>query len=128
MKELLIFTASDEKFEAVKTLGERDGIRVTRLQRVQFDAPLSELLGLPLPLPRPEGAGSAPVLYAPPELMVLHGFGSGELDGFLAEYRARGIAPVRLKAVTTLYNLGWTPYDLAEHLREEADRFKKTGG
>ena len=65
MKEILIFTASDEKLEAVKTLGERDGIRVTRLQRAQFDVPLSELLGLPLP--RPEGAGSAPVLYAPPD-------------------------------------------------------------
>ena len=127
MKEILIFTPSDEKFGAVKALGDRGGIRVTRLQRAQFDVPLSELLGLPLPLPRPEDAGPVPALYAPPELMVLHGFASGELDVFLAEYRKRGIAPVRLKAVTTLFNLGWTPYDLAEHLREEAERFKNTG-
>ena len=126
MKEVLICTASGDKFASVRALGDRLGFRVTRLDRTGFDTPLCKLLGLPVSLPGPEDLRPAPILYNAPELMVLHGFGSEDLDAFLKTYREQGIAPIPLKAVTTLHNLGWTPYYLAEHLREEAERFSRS--
>ena len=63
----------------------------------------------------------APALYNLPEFMIFNGFADEELDEFLHAYRAAGIPKIQLKAVVTPFNIGWTLYELIEHLKEEAN-------
>ena len=62
---------------------------------------------------------SAPPLYFLPEIMLFQGLADKEVHRFLEMYRAEGIPAVDLKAVVTPWNLTWTLYELAEHLKEE---------
>ncbi len=69
----------------------------------------------------PDAGKTAPPLYFLPELLLFQGFGDKELDQFLDAYRAAGISKVNLKAAVTPWNIRWTIYELAEHLKEEHD-------
>ena len=51
--------------------------------------------------------------------MLFQGLADKEVHRFLEMYRAEGIPTVDLKAVVTPWNLTWTLYELAEHLKEE---------
>ena len=68
-----------------------------------------------------QGSKKAPALYNLPEFMIFNGFADEELDEFLHAYRAAGIPKIQLKAVVTPFNIGWTLYELIEHLKEEAN-------
>ncbi len=68
-----------------------------------------------------QSSKKAPALYNLPEFMIFNGFADGELDEFLHAYRAAGIPKIQLKAVVTPFNIGWTLYELIEHLKEEAN-------
>ncbi len=68
-----------------------------------------------------QSSKKAPALYNLPEFMIFNGFADEELDEFLHAYRAAGIPKIQLKAVVTPFNIGWTLYELIEHLKEEAN-------
>ena len=68
-----------------------------------------------------QGSKKAPTLYNLPEFMIFNGFADEELDEFLHAYRVAGIPKIQLKAVVTPFNIGWTLYELIEHLKEEAN-------
>lgn len=61
-----------------------------------------------------------PPLYAMPELLVFVGMPDQKLDSFLEMYRATGLKPIPLKAVSTANNANWTVYELICALQEEA--------
>lgn len=60
-----------------------------------------------------------PPLYQMPELIIFAKMQDDKLNQFLAKYKAAGLAPVALKAITTKYNIGWTVYELIVALQEE---------
>lgn len=68
-----------------------------------------------------QSSKKAPALYNLPEFMIFNGFTDEVLDEFLHAYRAAGIPKIQLKAVVTPFNIGWTLYELIEHLKEEAN-------
>ncbi len=61
-----------------------------------------------------------PPLYAMPELLVFVGMADQKLDLFLEKYRASGLKPVALKAISTRHNANWTVYELITALQEES--------
>ena len=65
-----------------------------------------------------------PPLYSMPELLVFVGMGEPKLDLFLQKYRATGLEPVALKAVSTRHNANWTVYELITALQEERASMK----
>ena len=60
-----------------------------------------------------------------PELILFFGIPDKLLDTFLAEYKKTDLERIRLKAIVTPTNLGWTVYQLTEHLNKEALQFEK---
>ena len=126
-KKILLYSEKEAKYSAIRQLAEAQSAEVKRLTRAEYGIPIFRLLGLPDYVPF-QAERPVPALYELPELMIFHGFGSEELDVFLAAYRAEALEPIPLKAITTLYNLGWTPLRLAEQLKEEHEQYKgKTG-
>jgi hypothetical protein len=51
-----------------------------------------------------------------------------KLDLFLEKYRASGLKPVALKAISTRHNANWTVYELITALQEESGRTSKDTG
>lgn len=118
--KILLYTPNQEKYKAIAALSAGLGVELQALSPADFATPLYKLLGLPpFFAAEPETGRPLPLLYNPPELMLLHAFPEESLDAFLAAYRAAGLEAIAFKAVTTVHNLGWTPYRLAEHIREE---------
>ena len=64
----------------------------------------------------------APQMYCLPELMIFNEFDDESLEEFLKEYKASGLEKVVLKAMVTPFNIIWSLYELAEHLKEESKR------
>lgn len=60
-----------------------------------------------------------PPLYYMPELLVFSGLSETQLDAFLEKYKASGLQPIALKAITTMYNYNWTVMELIEELEKE---------
>ena len=115
------------KFDRIRKLCEKSGYSCCLIQNADVNRTILELVsgksagiaGTGIP-----GAGkgkkvSAPPLYFLPEIMLFQGLADKEVHQFLEMYRAEGIPAVDLKAVVTPWNLTWTLYELAEHLKEE---------
>ena len=60
-------------------------------------------------------------------MIIFSGFGSRELDDFLARYKASGIEPVKLKSVVTDTNRSWTVEKLYSELGREYLFYKMRG-
>ena len=61
-----------------------------------------------------------PAMYRMPEVLIFSEFDDASLQDFLDAYRSSGMERIKLKAVVTPYNIGWTLYQLIEHLKEES--------
>ena len=124
--KILIYTANEGKYKQIASLAAAMNIELQRIRESEFNTPLYALLGLPAAAASaPVQNAAVPLLYNPPEVMLLHAFPQGVLNHFLNTYRAIGIESLPFKAVTTPHNIGWTPYTLAEHLREEHEAMKR---
>lgn len=66
-------------------------------------------------------SGNMPMIL--PEIIIFTGITDGELDAFLKEYKSMNIAPVRLKAILTIYNINWTLGELITELIKESNSF-----
>lgn len=61
----------------------------------------------------------APVIFCMPEILIFSGVTDKTLDEFLRSYKNLGLTPIKLKAVTTPKNVGWTLYHMIRELAEE---------
>ena len=124
-KKIFVYMTDREKKEKILSLCGELNLGLDEISYAQINTPLVELVGLPRLPEEMRGKAAAPALYNMPELLVFCGMPEDEVDVFLKRYREIGIAPVSLKAVTTPYNLLWTPYELVKELEKEREHFTK---
>lgn len=67
-----------------------------------------------------EESPALPVI--PEQVLVLKQFSSRRIDELLINLRKAGVPKIRLKAVLTEHNSGWTFYKLYEELKEEHEK------
>ena len=117
--ETVYVNAAEEKLEKIKKAAKDCGARAAGLSQADINRTLSEITGM-LSL-KITGAAhkKAPALFSLPEIIIFAGFAGNKLDAFLEAYRKAGGEPVKLKAVVTLTNSGWTLYELAMELAKE---------
>ena len=113
--QVFLHIPDKNKFDRISKLCEKSGYSCRQIQNADVNRTILELIS-------GQSAGkkvSAPPLYFLPEIMLFQGMADKEVHRFLEMYRAEGIPTVDLKAVVTPWNLTWTLYELAEHLKEE---------
>ena len=113
--QVFLHIPDKNKLDRISKLCEKSGYSCRRIQNADVNRTILELIS-------GQSAGkkvSAPPLYFLPEMMIFQGLADKEVHRFLEAYRAEGIPAVDLKAVVTPWNLTWTLYELAEHLKEE---------
>ena len=113
--QVFLHIPDKNKLDRISKLCEKSGYSCRRIQNADVNRTILELIS-------GQSAGkkvSAPPLYFLPEMMIFQGLADKEVHQFLEAYRAEGIPTVDLKAVVTPWNLTWTLYELAEHLKEE---------
>lgn len=66
-----------------------------------------------------QAAEKAPVIFCMPDVIIFSGVPDKTLDEFLHSYKNLGLAPIKLKAVTTPKNAEWTLYHMIRELAEE---------
>lgn len=88
--------------EQVGVLAGMDGIKAPDMQTVE----------------------KAPAIFCMPEVVIFSGISNQMIDAFLLSYKNLGLAPIRLKAVTTPRNVGWTLYQLIRELAKEHGEFE----
>lgn len=125
-KKIFVYMTDREKKEKILSLCGELNLGLDEISYAQINTPLVELVGLPRLPEEMRGKAAAPALYNMPELLVFCGMPEDEVDVFLKRYRETGIAPVSLKAVTTPYNLLWTPYELVKELEKEREALRNT--
>jgi hypothetical protein len=130
--QVFLHIPDKNKFDRISKLCERSGYSCRQIQNADVNRTILELIsGQTAGMSGAGTAGtgapgmgkgkkvSAPPLYFLPEIMLFQGLADKEVHRFLEMYRAEGIPTVDLKAVVTPWNLTWTLYELAEHLKEE---------
>ena len=113
--QVFLHIPDKNKLDRISKLCEKSGYSCRRIQNADVNRTILELIS-------GQSAGkkvSAPPLYFLPEMMIFQGLADKEVHRFLEMYRAEEIPTVDLKAVVTPWNLTWTLYELAEHLKEE---------
>ncbi len=112
---IIMHIRSEEKNRAICEIADRIGEKVLKIGGRELNRTLIGLYsGKEL-----TGDAKIPPMYQMPELLVFAVMPEKKLDAFLEAYRAEGLEPVALKAVTTLHNAGWTVYELIEQLKKE---------
>ena len=111
---LLIARMAPDRLLRLSMLASSLGIQVKAAAESEYGQPLAALCGMVKPLPHPQN------VQITEEIMVMAGFPDALIDRFLREIRQSGLRPVRLKAVLTPYNQGWTLGELSLRLSQEA--------
>lgn len=113
MAKVLLFNITGDKQKKLRFLCMQYGITVLEGRGEDCNKPLGTLLGR-------AGFSAAPGLDAPfsEEMLVLDGLRSDQFHGLLNGMQMLQ-APVTYKAVTTDYNLSWTPTRLLRELMAE---------
>lgn len=123
--KIYFYTKDLTKKEEVRKIAASIGAQYSELKASQANHTVSSLVGLSqLGLSDNINQSKAPSLWSMPELIIFFGIPDKLLDTFLAEYKKSGLERIRLKAIVTPTNLGWTIYQLTEHLKEEAKQFE----
>lgn len=71
-----------------------------------------------------QAAERAPAIFCMPEVIIFSGVSNKTLDEFLLSYKKLGLAPIKLKAVTTPKNVEWTLYHMIRELAEECGQIE----
>ena len=122
---VLCYNLQPEKLGRLRVLALRLGIGVRVVEPEKFGLPVGALAGV---LNAPEAVEEAEPFSD--EMLVMAHFRPGMLDEFLNGFRQSRIPPVKLKAMLTETNAGWSGARLhreirAEHEQMEAMRKKK---
>lgn len=123
--KIYFYTKDINKKEEVKKICDSIGTQFIELKVSQANETIASLVGLPSLKLSDNKQTNAPTLWAMPEIIIFFGIPDKLLDTFLAEYKKTGFEKIRLKAIVTPTNLGWTLYQLTEHLDKEARQFEK---
>ena len=120
--QVFLYIPDEKKKVMIRSLCEKSGYFCREIQNADMNKTILELItGRVVPA---AGRAAAPPLYFLPELLLFQGLTDREVHQFLDAYRAEGIPRVDLKAMVTPYNITWTLYELAEHLKEEHESMR----
>lgn len=110
---VLCYNLSGRKALQIKTACVKLGVAVRTIQPEDYNLPLGQLLK------RPEYADVQPTTQCPfsQEMLVFYQLTERQFDALLAQVRAAG--GIRLKAVATQTNLGWSSCTLYHELCAE---------
>ncbi|MEY8427013.1 DUF3783 domain-containing protein [Lachnospiraceae bacterium 46-15] len=125
-KKILVYMTDGEKKQRILSLCRELKLGLDEISYAQINTALVELAGFSRLPEEMRGKTAAPAFYNMPELLVFCGVPEEEVDVFLKRYRETGIPSVSLKAVTTPYNLLWTPYELVKELEKEREALRNT--
>jgi hypothetical protein len=126
-RTVLFHTADLAKKKQLQQLCRALKIGTRELKDSDGDRRLAQLLvpgrKMALPVTNEKQSPKRPLGYHLPELLVFSGFSGEDLDAFLAQYKADGIAPTPLKAIVTPHNYNWSLYELVSELERERMEF-----
>lgn len=130
MAEVFFYSEDKEKALQIADLCRRSGLRMEELKPADLDRKVADITGLPpiAAIPYPSGIPSkkpAQFFYRMPEVLLFAGLDPKKLNRFLDSFPREGISPVICKAMVTPYSMGWTLYELIEHLKLEAAGMKQ---
>lgn len=118
MKRIYLYTKNSEKKQAIEKICSEQKVELCALSGGDVNRTVSDICGMPLKTAAKHK--QAPLLYGLPELMLFYGIDDEALEKFLDAYKDAGIEKIRLKAVVTPTNLGWTLYELVVELGKES--------
>ena len=124
MANILIHMKDRGKEQKITELCRDMHLSVEAFSDADAGKTLSELAGMNRPAFNTPAILHKKAFFTLPELMIFCGLSGGKLDEFLEEYRRRQIEPVKLKAMLTPANLGWTVSAPATALQAESGRVK----
>ncbi|SFG60103.1 protein of unknown function [Lachnospiraceae bacterium C7] len=114
--KILIFNISGEKNKAIHQLCKELKIEVVEVETNDYKQKIGALAHI-------DGFKKevihGTVLDIPGEMLIFSGLNSGDVDKFLAEYRAKKIEPIPLKAVVTPTNITWRANELFKEIVKE---------
>lgn len=113
-KTILAFEIKKEKKTPLEHLCADQGITIQHISPKAYNLQLSHITKGIAPAESQEKEAPFPM-----EMIVFSEFSKADLDSFLEEYRARGIEPIPLKAMTTPDNMKWTAKELFKELMQE---------
>lgn len=125
MKKILTVNLPDDKKKAVHDICAAMGAEMTELLPGQYGYSIGELISSDGHLDEANSKEACRSLNL--DMIIFNGFGSRELDDFLAGYKAFGIEPVKLKSVVTDTNRSWTVEKLYSELGREYLFYKMRG-
>lgn len=121
--EVLLYNMKeDERFRTLTLYLKRSGIGFRRVTAPEFLHPLGYLFKMPGFSPNPQFNLGCNFKE---EMIVLKDFSEEELDGFLAFFREKKLAPAALKAVLTPVTVTWNSLRLHDELMKEHEAMKK---
>ena len=116
---VLCYNLQPEKLGRLRVLALRLGIGVRVVEPDRFGLPVGALAGV-MEIP---GTVEAAEPFAD-EMLVMAHFRPGMLDAFLNGFRQSRIPPVKLKAMLTETNAGWSGARLHNEIRAEHEQME----
>ena len=116
---VLCYNLQPEKLSRLRVLALRLGIGVRTVEPEKFGLPVGALAGVMEP---PETVEEAEPFSD--EMLVMAHFRPGMLDAFLNGFRQSRIPSVKLKAMLTETNAGWSGARLHREIRAEHEQME----
>ena len=116
---VLCYNLQPEKLGRLRVLALRLGIGVRVVEPEKFGLPVGALAGV---TETPETVEAAEPFSD--EMLVMAHFRPGMLDAFLNGFRQSRIPPVKLKAMLTETNAGWSAARLHREIRAEHEQME----
>lgn len=114
-KKVLLFHLSPNTRNQIQKLCRRLGISAVSVE----DSRMGEQIGVLAGIKGFKRNADAKAKAIPAEMLVFSGMDSSDVDQFLSEYQASGIAPIACKAIVTPDNIFWTAEQLCQELLKE---------
>ncbi len=120
MGKILYYIREREKEKQLTELCGELKLASQKIEEKELGCTLSELLS-----GKAKGKCSVSAMYIQPEILIFCGMQEKELDSFLEKYREKKLSPIKLKAVVTPFNCGWSIYQLTGELVKESRAIEK---
>jgi len=130
MNNVFFYSEDKSKKAQIAALCKKMRIPMDDITPGDISRTVADITGLPAvaAIPYPSGIPSktpTTAFYRMPELMLFAGLDAKKINQFLDSFKKEGISPVICKAMVTPYSMGWTLYELIEHLKLEAAGVQK---